>query len=137
VVIPFLISALMSLLVAVGGLFLPANAWGANDIELERILDWSALDILPDIAFALELDLDSSGSDGGDVGAKGGISAGENGAALTYTMVRGDGTVWGELTGVFGMENYEAIRAANADIPEKEWRALAVGVEIQLPEGMD
>ena len=137
VVIPFLISALMSLLVAVGGLFLPANAWGANDIELERILDWSALDILPDIAFALELDLDSSGSDGGDVGAKGGISAGENGAALTYTMVRGDGTVWGELTGVFGMENYEAIRAANADIPEKEWRALAVGVEILLPEGMD
>jgi hypothetical protein len=139
VVIPFLISTLMSLLVAVGGLLLPANAWGADEIELERLFDWSALDILPDLdlSFEIELDLDSSGSEGAENEVGANVAAGGDGAALTYTMVREDGTVWGELTGVFGLKNYEAIRAANADITEKEWRALAAGVEIQLPEGLD
>ena len=97
------------------------------------------MDILPDLdlSFEIELDLDSSGSEGAENEVGANVAAGGDGAALTYTMVREDGTVWGELTGVFGLKNYEAIRAANADITEKEWRALAAGVEIQLPEGLD
>lgn len=136
VVIPFLLSLCMSLLLSVGGMFLPLSALGSSDIDVEQILDWSALDILPDLSLEMELDFDLGDDDRTQMEDANTDTDPEEMMGLTYTMVRGGDTVWGELTGVFGADLYGAIRKANSEISDEDWKALAAGVEIQLPESL-
>ena len=61
----------------------------------------------------------------------------EESGPATYTMQGTGGSVWGEITGAFGQGNYAAIREANADLTDKEWRRLKAGDEILLPNGIE
>lgn len=132
VVIPFLVSSALSVLVALGGVLMPMNVWGSSEIEIEEMFELNLSDFWPDLS--VEIDLDTSGGDetavdneemgGGEV---------ESEEANTYIMKNSDQTVWGELTAVFGAENYEAIRKANSDVSEDDWRAMGAGAEVQLP----
>lgn len=132
-VIPMLLGWAMSILVMLGGtLALPMEGLALATLDLENLVE------MPDFDIDIEVDL---GEDGAEMAAMGAMmdaaEVAEESGPATYTMQGTGGSVWGEITGAFGQGNYAAIREANEDLTEKEWRRLKAGDEILLPDGME
>ena len=124
-VIPMLLGWLMSMLIVIGGgIALPLDGLALSRLDLDDVFE------LPDFSMEMEDTAEMMMEDTME------MEVPEETEPPTYT-IQGGSSVWGEIADVFGANQYDAIRKANAHLSENEWRALTSGAVILLPEEME
>ena len=124
-VIPMLLGWLMSILIVIGGgIALPLDGLALSRLDLDDVFE------LPDFSMEMEDTAEMMMEDTME------MEVPEETEPPTYT-IQGGSSVWGEIDDVFGANQYDAIRKANAHLSENEWRALTSGAVILLPEEME